>query len=552
MRIRIIILMLISILTIANTSMAQLSSDNTTDIQSALSAQQIENTEITNDKKSEEAREKAQPFGSNLFNGNFAKENATGIEGDYLIQPGDKIAVQVWGIVEFNEILTVDGQGNLFIPNIGPVKVINTKNSNLNERIKSAARKNFDTASFGIYTNLLNVNPIAVYVTGFVNGPGRYAGIPTDSPLYFLDNAGGINPDLGSYRKIEIIRDSKIIASIDLYDFILNGKLPKPEFKDGDTILVRKRGNVVSLIGDVSTPTLLEFTNDGFIGADTLKIIPELSNATEITLNGMRNGKPVLETFPLDLYQVRKLKHGDQINIRADTKNASMIVKVEGAHKGASVLSVKRNAKLLDVLNLIEVDPEIADISAIHILRKSVAQDQKDAILDGVYRLEKSALLALSHSIGEATIRAKEAELTSAFVEKAKLIETLGRIVTSVDGRQQNITMEEGDVIVIPQKTKVVQINGEVFMTQAVLYNKNWDIKDYIKRAGGYTSRANTKKFIILRSNGETIVDKKAQVMPGDQILVPPKITTKMVQNSLDMTEILYKVAVAAGVIIRL
>ena len=108
--------------------------------------------------------------------------------------------------------------------------------------------------------------------------------------------------------------------------------------------------------------------------------------------------------------------------------------------------------------------------AGVDIKRNSVAKAQKDSIDDSLFRLERSALLALSQSQGEANIRVREAELTQKFVERARLIQPLGRVVTARDQRQRNVVLESDDIIVIPPRTNVIRISGEVMMTQAVMW----------------------------------------------------------------------------------
>lgn len=492
-----------------------------------------------------------KPFGANLFEGNFARSADDGLDPDYLISSGDRIAVQTWGAVEFNEILTVDGQGNIFIPSIGPIKVGGAKAGSVIDKVRQIARKQYYD-DFGLYANVLAVNPVGVYVTGFVTNPGRYAGIPSDSVLYFLDSAGGINAALGSYRDIKILRKNRLIGRADLYDFIINGALPDIRFKDGDTIVVRKRGPVVSLLGDVAEPTMLEFKSETITGEDALQIIPELTTATDITLAGMRGGESFLNAMPLDTFRTARLQRGDEIILEGQEHQKTMLINIEGIYDGAKTMAVRRNMRLADLLHHIKVDPELADLDAIHIRRKSVAAAQKKAILESLHRLERSALLALSDTTGESEIRIEEAKMMSEFVDRAKLVETLGNVVTYIDGEHKNILLEPDDVIVIPAVSNVVQIGGEVFSSQAVAYNKGHSIDDYIEMAGGYSLRGDKSKVVIIKPNGEITTNRRTKIQAGDQILVPPKVDTKGVQNAIDITEILYRIALSAGVIIRL
>jgi protein involved in polysaccharide export with SLBB domain len=166
-----------------------------------------------------------RPFGANLFDGGFTQDGENGLNPGYIIQPGDQVAVRVWGAIEFNEILTVDARGNIFIPKVGPVRVGGVPNKDLNSRVTYAVRSVF-TDNVRVYTSLNGAQPVAVFVTGFVPQPGRFSGIPSNSALHFIDQAGGVDEQRGSYRSIKIMRNGEQVVELDLYDFLLQGILP--------------------------------------------------------------------------------------------------------------------------------------------------------------------------------------------------------------------------------------------------------------------------------------------------------------------------------------
>jgi protein involved in polysaccharide export with SLBB domain len=493
-----------------------------------------------------------QPFGSNLFMGNFLRAREDGLNPDYIIMPGDHVAMNTWGALNINSVFVVDSQGNVFLPEIGPIRLAGVRNADLTSTVRHGLSRVY-TRYFDVYTNLITAKPVAVFVTGGVSRPGRYAGIPSDSALYFLDQAGGIDANLGSYRNVEVLRNGQVLASIDLYDFILKGTIPTIQFEDGDTILVKKRGPVVELQGSVARPALLEFKADEMLGAEALNVVPGAARATAVTVTGLRSGAPMGQTLALADFAKFPLKNGDRILLRDDGLPGTILIQVEGEYQGSSVLAVRRGARLVDVLHHVPVDPTLAEVTGVHIRRPSVAKQQKQALDDSLFRLERSALLALSDSDGETNIRVKEADLVQRFVERAHNIQPLGRIVTSRGGRQLNMVLEDGDIIVIPQKTNVVRVSGEVFMTKAVMYTPGMTAKDYIEQSGGYSDRADKGKIVLHRPNAEVIVGgSNMEVHPGDEILVPPRVDTKLTQNILDVTQIIYQVAVSAAVILFL
>jgi len=493
-----------------------------------------------------------QPFGSNLFIGNFLRAREDGLNPNYILTPGDHVAVNTWGAVQFNEVLVVDSQGNIFLPEVGPIQLAGVRNAELTETVRRGLKKVY-ARYFDVYTNLITAKPVAVYVTGGVKRPGRYAGIPSDSVLFFLDQAAGIDPRLGSYRNISILRGGQSVAEIDLYDFILKGQLPVVQFQEGDTVLVHRRGPVAELNGDVASPASIEFKTGAMTGKDALDVVPGAATATEVTVQGIRNGVPISHTLSRAAFASFSVQDGDIITMRDDGRADTILVHLEGEYQGPSVLSVRRGSRLVDVLNYIPVSPDLANTSAVHLKRASVAKTQKDAIEDSLFRLERSALLALSNSRGESEIRVQEAALTQKFVERARLVQPLGRVVTRRAGQQANLVLENDDIIVIPPRTNIIYVEGEVWMSQAVMFEKELTAEEYIDAAGGYTDRADTGKVIVVHADASVeIGDPDMVVQPGDELLVPPRVDSKVVQNVLDVTQVIYQIAIAAAVVLAL
>jgi protein involved in polysaccharide export with SLBB domain len=491
-----------------------------------------------------------EPFGARLFTGNFLRTRQDGVNPDYVVMPGDRVMVNTWGAVEINNVFLVDAQGNIFLPNVGPIHVAGTRNAELTTKVKAGLGRVY-ARNFEVYTNLLTAKPVAVFVTGGVKRPGRYAGVPSDSVLFFLEQAGGIDPRLGSFRDIAVLRGGAKAGQVDLYDFLLRGTLPTIQFKDGDTILVKPRGTVVEMRGDVNLPGSIEFLPGGANGSQAFSVLPSAAQATQVTIEGIRKGVPISRTLSVADFRAFALEDGDAITLRKDGRAGTILVRLEGEFSGPSVLAVRRGSRLVDVLNYVPINTTLANPAAVHLRRSSVAKAQKIAIDDALFRLERSALLALSSSQGEAAIRVREAELTQKFVERARLIQPLGRVVTARSNQQRNVVLEADDVIVIPSRTNVIRVSGEVMMTQAVMLRPGATAEDYIEVSGGYTDRSDRSRVIVIRANAEVAVgDPDLPIFPGDEILVPPKVDTKIMQNAVDITQVIYQIAVATAVVV--
>ncbi|TXH66900.1 MAG: polysaccharide export protein [Thiothrix sp.] len=488
-----------------------------------------------------------QPFGANLFAGNYVSRRANALDPNYQVIAGDKISLRMWGEATANEVMTVDANGNVFIPDVGEIHMVGTRASEVSNKIKAAVGKVYKDG-VDVYANLLTASSkeVTVFVTGSVLKPGQYTGLPDDSVLAFLHQAGGVDPKRGSYRQVLVKRGQQRIASVDLYDFVNNGSLPRTLFRDGDTIVVRPQGSMISVEGDTRNNYRFEFLGNSINGAQLVKYARPDSSVTNIAVSGTRDGLPNSSYISYEQFLRTRLYDGDSVRFVTDAPTPVMDISLEGSHLGNSYLAIKRGSRLQEVLDYVSVDPNEADIGNIYIKRKSVAIEQKKNIDEALRRLERSVLTAPASSDGEAAIRAKEAELILKFVERASTVRPEGKIVVSDRGKVANIRMEDGDIIVIPAKSDVVMISGEVQVPQSVVYAPNATLKDYIAQAGGYTERANEDSLMVVKPNGKVIMGSNLQVAAGDQIMVYPRLDTKDMQFTKDLVQIVYQIAVAA------
>lgn len=489
------------------------------------------------------------PFGTNLFEGGFRGIRGSGINPAYRIMPGDQITLRTWGALAMERVLPVDAQGNIFIPQVGPVQVQGIAADNLNARVEGAIRQIF-REDVSVYTNLQGVQPVAVFVTGFVYRPGLYAGTPSDSLLYFLDQAAGIDASSGSFRDIRIIRDGRTIATVDLYPFILSGEIPRPQFEEGDTIVVGARGAMVTVTGDVSQPYRYELDAATRSGADLLRWVQTFPGVSHTLVRGVRDPGPFSVYLAMDAFRQETLGAGDEIVFAADQRSYSIMVELEGSFEGVSRFVIPQDARLLDLLDSIPVNPKLADVQSVSIKRRSVAERQRQSLDDSLRRLETAYLGASSATVEEATIRSAEAELIQNFVQRARQVEPSGRMVIAHNGQISNIRLQDGDIITIPGLSDSLLISGEVLVPQAMVYVPRQSAEDYIRRGGGFTERADKRNVLVVRQNGEVVAAKEVDLRPGDEILVLPEVPTKNLQLASTLAQILYQIAISTAVVI--
>lgn len=504
---------------------------------------------------------KSDVFGAHLFTGAFAREGATRFNPDYAVTVGDQIQVRLWGAYQFDQVLTVDPQGNIFLPHAGPVHVLGTRNQDLQRVVEAALARVFRNNVFG-YASLLAAQPVRVFVTGFVNRPGQYSGTSMDSVLHYLDQAGGIDPERGSFLDVQVKRGAQVRATVNLYDFLLNGMIPQVQLADGDVIFVGPRKNTVKVSGLAENAKRFEFAGDQLSVSDVIRLAKPKAGATHVRVTRNTGTIRNIEYYPLSEAHQVHLNNGDEIEFTADKKPGTITVRVEGEHESAQEYVLPYGARLGELLKQIRYS-ERSDKENLQLYRQSVKERQRQMLAAALKSLETAVLTARSGTSDEARLRKEEADLILQWVERAKQIEPRGQVLIAQAGDKENLLLENGDILRVPTRDGLVLVSGEVLFPNAIAYDPDLTLEDYIRRAGGYTQNADVARILIAHRDG-SFSEAGAQsgffgssalqatIRPGDEILVLPKIDVKLRQIAKDLTQILYQIAVSAKVVLGL
>lgn len=490
-------------------------------------------------------------FGAQLFSAPGADSGAgIGFNPNYIIGLGDTVQVRLWGAFVYDGTLTVDPKGNIFLPNVGPLKVAGITNGQLNTLVTKRVKEVYQ-ANVNVYASLLQAQPVKVFVTGYVRTPGLYGGVASDSLLSYLNKAGGVDSERGSYVDITIKRGQKVRSHVNLYDFLLNGSLGLSQFAEGDTIVVGPRQHTFSVEGDVFNGYDFEFEDSTLSVTEALKWARPKPGATHVTLIRQQGAMKQSEYFPVSSAAGRVLHDGDRIVISSDRYAGTIQVRIEGAHSGEHAMVLPYGASMRQVLAKIRPNA-MSQLGAIQLYRRSVAVRQKEMLDIALQKLEQASLSAQSSTQEEARLRMQEAQLVSRFVAKARTVLPKGEVVLNETNLDQ-VLLEDGDVITIPEKTSLVMVHGEVLFPNAVSWEKGLDPQDYIEKCGGMTQKSGNAKIIVIRQNGAALdASDVDEMQPGDELMVLPKYETKNLEVSRGLSTILYQLAVAAKVILTL
>ncbi|WP_284894825.1 polysaccharide biosynthesis/export family protein [Burkholderia sp. lyk4-R2A-23] len=486
-------------------------------------------------------------FGSQLFGGTFHNSRGSGFNPGYQVSIGDTVTLRMWGAFAFDGQLIVDPQGNIFVPNVGPVTVAGVRNADLNGRVLSEVRKVYK-ANVNVYASLDVAQPVKVYVTGYVKQPGMYGGIASESILSYIDKAGGVDVERGSYVDVTVKRGGAVRKHFNLYDFLLNGVIDQLQLADGDVIVVGPREHVFTVRGEVYNAYDFEFGAPVISLQQALAIARPKPGATHVSIVRRQGSKKTSEYYPIADATNVKLNDGDQLIVTADRYAGTIQVRIEGAHSGEHALVLPYGATMAQVLGQIRTNP-LSRVDEVQLFRKSVADRQKEMLAVELQKLQEAALSAPSATSEEANLRAKEAESITKFAALASKTEFKGQVVLN-EKTMSDVILEDGDVINIPERTSVVMVHGEVLFPNAVEWQSGMTADDYISHVGGYTQKADNSKIVVIHQNGKAeLAESGTKIASGDELMVLPKVKSKNIEITRGITQILYQLAVAAKVI---
>ncbi|MBO4340214.1 MAG: SLBB domain-containing protein, partial [Bacteroidales bacterium] len=203
-------------------------------------------------------------FGQDIFSSRFLSfepnQNLATPE-DYVLGPGDEVYIDIWGVSEATINQEISPEGRIIIPQVGPVQLAGLTVKQAQGKVKSALGKIYSSLRSGssqMSLTLGKVRTIQVNVFGEVELPGTYRLSAFSTVFNALYRAGGVT-EIGSLRNVKVIRAGEEYATVDVYDYIFNGKLDNNlALKEGDVINVPAYSALVSIEGFVKRPMFYE------------------------------------------------------------------------------------------------------------------------------------------------------------------------------------------------------------------------------------------------------------------------------------------------------
>ena len=425
-----------------------------------------------------------QVFGRDIFrNSDLTFEPSMNIATptDYRLGPGDQVVIEVWGASEANITQKVTPDGYISIPDIGPVAVNGLTVQAASERIRGKLSKIYSgmkTANVDLSTNvkvsLGQIRTIQVNIMGEVARPGTYALSSFSTVFHALYKAGGIS-ELGSLRNIKVVRGGRTVATVDVYDYIINGRSHSDiRLQEGDVILASPYDALVLIQGKIKRPMYYEmkssesvltlinyaggFTNDAYSSA--------------VTVERNNNKEKTICTVDDMNYGVFKVKDGDIVSIGAILDRYDNRVEIKGAVYRPGFYAMGN------------------DISTVRDLIQKA-----DGLLDDAFT-------------NRAVLHRENPDKTLEVIS----VNTKGIL----NGTEPDILLQKNDILFIPsiydlEAKGTLEIVGEVFSPGVFPYAANTKLEDLIIMAGGLTEAASTVRVDVTRRLNDAKSTKKTK-----------------------------------------
>ena len=439
-------------------------------------------------------------FGSQFFNSfqtSFMPVSAPNLDDSYVLDFGDVLRIQLLGQQDSIDSYQLERDGSINLPDIGKINLAGLPLAEASKLIKSKVNQAYiGTDSF---TSLENIRDVSVLLSGDVFNPGVYTLNGSSNMLHALNVAGGIS-SFGSYRSIKLIRDDKVIETLDIYNILINGKsASRNRLRSGDVIFVEPRANVVTLEGAFKRSSAYELKSnengaDAIEFANGLTIDADLSN---IYLYRILDGE--IKSIPIaniSQFNDIELNDEDRIFVR---KHSFRNVRIDGAVVRPGNYKMIEGETFFDLIeNAGGYTSNAFPEGAVYI-----NEEAKEINLKAIERLYDEFIDGLIAVLQRSSSDLDMSSLV-ALSEQLKDSEPNGRIIIDLMDESSQTFVKDGDSLVVPERSNNIFIYGEVLSEGALLFKKGADLEFYIGAASGLKEQANTESIFIMYPNGQT------------------------------------------------
>ena len=419
---------------------------------------------------SRELAQESQVFGRNIFNTrNLTFEPSVNIATppNYRLGPGDEVIIDIWGTSQNTIRQQISPDGTINIEKIGPVSLSGMTVSEANGYLKRVLGKTYSgldapDGTLEIRLTLGNTRTIQINVMGEVVQPGTYALSSFSTVFHALYRAGGVS-DIGSLRNVQVTRNGKTVAKVDVYDFIMKGKTQDDiRLQEGDVIIVPAYEALVQISGNVKRPmkfemkknetlaTLINYAGGFSADAYTRSLRVVRQNGEEYEINTVKE---------VD-YSAYPMRNGDVVTAEAILNRFTNKLEVRGAVYRPGIYQL--NGEINTVRALVN---EAKGLTGDAFTNRAVLQREREDLTTEIISVDVRSIMA---------------------------------------GTSPDIPLQKNDILYIPSIHDLedrgdVAIFGEVAKPDSYSYSDNMTLEDLIIRAGGLRESASTVRVDVSR-----------------------------------------------------
>lgn len=406
---------------------------------------------------------KRKVFGRNIFNNknlSFEPNMNIATPQNYRLGPGDAVFIDVYGASQKTIESTVSPDGYVTIENYGPVQVSGLTVSQANAKLRSTLGSRYSSSQIKLTVG--ETRSIMVNVMGEVKAPGTYTLSAFATVFHALYMAGGTN-DLGTLRNIKVYRNNRLVSVVDIYDYMLNGKLTgNVRLADNDVIVVGPYDCLVNITGKVKRPMWYEMKKNESVGSVLKYAGGFTGDAYTKSVRVIRKTGKEYSVYNVDEFDMSSFHISDEDSISVDSilPRFSNMVEIKGA-----------------------------------VFRPGMYQVGDDI---------NSVRTLIEHAEG----LKEEAFTARAVMHRMKKDRTLEVVPVDVEGilsgKVADVPMQPNDVLFIPTKQEMMEertitIHGEVNYPGIYKYASNETLEDFVLQAGGLKNSASTVKVDVAR-----------------------------------------------------
>jgi protein involved in polysaccharide export with SLBB domain len=438
-------------------------------------------------------------YGMDLFNRSnpFAALESVPVPANYVLSPGDQITVKIYSpALDVDQGYTINKDGTITLPKIGPVALAGTKAGELEATLKNYLSRIL--TNFNVYATVGQLKGIEIYVVGQTDRPGKYIVSSVSTLINALFATGGPTAN-GSMRNIQLVRQGKVVGVVDLYQFLLHGDSSRDlVLQAGDVIRIPPVGAQVALMGSIPNPAIYELSPG------------ETSNSLEAVIRYAGNTSVFTSPLQVSIERIdpEKLKPLSAMAISLNKEGLQTKLKAGDIVTFLPIKPAFENAVSLRLLGAPSVRLPIKPGTNLHELLPN-----REALLTNLYFMRRFTPPTSGEGTTDDlsrirdTARLDQINWEFALLERINLGDLSPQVISfnleqaiNPTSPNQNVTLQPGDIITIfsqkdllvssEKQVRVVRVQGEVRAPGIYQIRADETLPDVIAKAGGVTRGA--------------------------------------------------------------